>query len=247
MAQPFIAYCGQHECASGWLNRITAELAAAAGLRYEEFNRPEMFGSDLGTHIEANNLECISWTNTHYRMIQDLDFRAFHVVRDPRDLFVSAYFSHRNSHPTDDWPKLVPFREKLLAVSKEEGLILELDFLSRVFDRFRAMDLNDPRILQLTLERISPNDLAELERAYEFIGLFDRGLKPRHCRRVMKANSFEKRSRGRKKGVEDQQSHYRKGVAGDWQNHFTEEIRTVFKERCNDILIQYGYEADENW
>ena len=42
-------------------------------------------------------------------------------------------------------------------------------------------------------------------------------------------------------------STFRKGVIGDWKNHFTEEHKQAFKEMCGRELIDLGYEKDLNW
>jgi len=40
---------------------------------------------------------------------------------------------------------------------------------------------------------------------------------------------------------------FRKGVSGDWKNHFDYEIKEVFKEKAGDLLIELGYEKDLDW
>lgn len=40
---------------------------------------------------------------------------------------------------------------------------------------------------------------------------------------------------------------YRKGVTGDWRNHFSPEHIDAFKEVAGDLLIQLGYEQDLRW
>lgn len=52
---------------------------------------------------------------------------------------------------------------------------------------------------------------------------------------------------GRESGQEDRKRFYRKGVAGDWKNHFTEEDKQVFKDNAGDMLIKLGYERDLSW
>lgn len=59
--------------------------------------------------------------------------------------------------------------------------------------------------------------------------------------------SFEKSSGNRPRGEEDPSSFYRKGIAGDWKNYFTERDKQIFKEEAGDLLIQLGYEKDYNW
>jgi hypothetical protein len=48
-------------------------------------------------------------------------------------------------------------------------------------------------------------------------------------------------------GDQDVQSHYRKGLSGDWVNHFTPAHVQYFKEHYNDVLFGLGYERDPNW
>jgi hypothetical protein len=55
------------------------------------------------------------------------------------------------------------------------------------------------------------------------------------------ANRFEAKTKGRRAGTEDTASHYRKGVAGDWVNHFTPEVAAAFEERFGDLPQKLGY------
>jgi hypothetical protein len=52
---------------------------------------------------------------------------------------------------------------------------------------------------------------------------------------------------GREAGQEDRSSFIRKGVAGDWKNHFTREAAQVFDELAGEALIRAGYEPDRSW
>ena len=52
---------------------------------------------------------------------------------------------------------------------------------------------------------------------------------------------------GRQPGQEDRKRFYRKGVAGDWRNHFSDEHKAVFKQLAGDTLIALGYEKDLTW
>ena len=66
-------------------------------------------------------------------------------------------------------------------------------------------------------------------------------------KRCVEMSSFERWSEGRERGREDSFSFYRKGVAGDWSNVFTERDREVFKQAAGDLLIRLGYEEDHDW
>jgi hypothetical protein len=47
--------------------------------------------------------------------------------------------------------------------------------------------------------------------------------------------------------VEGRLSACRKGIVGDWKNHFTPAVVNKFKSLTGDGLIQLGYERDMNW
>lgn len=52
---------------------------------------------------------------------------------------------------------------------------------------------------------------------------------------------------GRERGQEDRKRFYRKGVAGDWKNHFSADDKAVFKEIGGDMLVRLGYEQNLDW
>jgi hypothetical protein len=57
---------------------------------------------------------------------------------------------------------------------------------------------------------------------------------------------FERQT-GRPSGREDRTSFARKGIAGDWRNHFSADARAVFHRHAGDLLLELGYEADHSW
>ncbi|MBN1264746.1 MAG: sulfotransferase domain-containing protein [Anaerolineales bacterium] len=40
---------------------------------------------------------------------------------------------------------------------------------------------------------------------------------------------------------------YREGKTGGWRNHFTEEHKNLFKEKAGALLVELGYETDQDW
>lgn len=42
-------------------------------------------------------------------------------------------------------------------------------------------------------------------------------------------------------------STFRKGLIGDWKNHFTPEHVDAFKQEAGDWLVKMGYEEDDHW
>ena len=46
---------------------------------------------------------------------------------------------------------------------------------------------------------------------------------------------------GRAAGEENAKSYLRKGVAGDWRNHFSDEAEAVFERHAGEALRRLGY------
>ena len=40
---------------------------------------------------------------------------------------------------------------------------------------------------------------------------------------------------------------FRSGKTGEWQKHFTEEHKRIFKDVAGDLLVKLGYEKDNDW
>ena len=52
---------------------------------------------------------------------------------------------------------------------------------------------------------------------------------------------------GRDRGQEDRKRFYRKGIVGDWRNHFSTDEAGIFREVAGDMLVRLGYETDLGW
>ena len=214
----------------------------------------------------------------------DRDFRGFHVIRDPRDVVVSAYHSHRASHPaTDEWRELNEIRERLNGMTLEAGLLWELEFLAPVFRQMQTWNYSSPHIREFRMEELIANPFKLALESFEFLGLLDdepagglrrltfaalsllnkptrpwgaagrRGpvrfakITAERLLGIVHAHDFKRLSDGRRQGEEDVTSHYRKGIAGDWQRAFTPPVKERFKELYGPLLDQLGYAARSDW
>jgi hypothetical protein len=276
-AAPLLAYFGHHKCASTWLNDIARELCASAGIEFANVHSTRQFEGDLQSFVLRKQLDFLAYSNANHKYVSALDdFRGFHVIRDPRDIVASSYFSHLHSHPTSEWPELEEHRRNLQAVDKERGLFVVIDFLEDVFQDIATWDYTDPRVLELKMEDVVQAPGKLLTNVFVFLGLVDdsrtgmRGevvavlsslkrrrpslvpfrltpLPPSVVNGILGRNTFAVKANGRAVGIEDVGSHYRKGVPGDWVNHFGPGHKEYFKARYGDLLISLGYEDDLDW
>jgi hypothetical protein len=72
-------------------------------------------------------------------------------------------------------------------------------------------------------------------------------LNPALVEQVVNRHSFAKLSGGRVPGQQDNHSHYRRGMPGDWLNYFTPRLAARFEYLYNDVLLLGGYAAEAGW
>lgn len=85
------------------------------------------------------------------------------------------------------------------------------------------------------------------ERMTEVATRFGLDPEPALLEKIIEANSFQKRSAGRADEQQQGRSFFRKGVAGDWDNHLTGELKERYKAALGTFLVEFGYEKDESW
>lgn len=169
--------------------------------------------------------------------------RKFVVIRDLRDVLVSWYFSLRYSHGRNE--AVERHRSVLEGLPREEGLLYLLEH--RDFGPLVAIPQTwvdaGADVLVIRYEALIAETLAHMRRILEHCGLeASDGTLERTVRRW----SFQART-GRAPGQEDPHSHYRKGIAGDWQNYFTPRLRESFKARYGAVLERLGYARAADW
>jgi hypothetical protein len=171
--RPLLAFFGHHKCASTWTHSIVDWVCADAGWKLAYLYDEKPFGDDLAGYVARENIDFVSYVNANAKFVNLRDFRGFHLVRDPRDLVVSAYFSHRNSHPTQDWPELPAHRERLLQVSKEEGIFLEMEFNRPVLEEMAAWNYLQDNVLELRQEEFTADPYRGFLQVFGFLGVLD--------------------------------------------------------------------------
>lgn len=290
--QKILAFFGHHKCASTFMLSFINGVCDLAGLKHAHYHSPKMWGYEsdfnLDKAVDQNKLQFVSYTGADLKFVGDVDrFRGVHIVRDPRDIAISSYFSHRNSHSTKGWPELAEFRKDLIRLPKDEGILENFKFTAKLpvdgwttnlFDTMMEWNYNLENIMEIRFEDLVQEPYQTILEMFEFLGLvesseiYPSGLSSlwRYSIRkylsrqinwlqpisslpawvfllIVYNNRFTKLAGGRKKGNEDKTSHYRKGVPGDWKNHFNERHRQYFKEHYNDLLVKLGYESGTDW
>jgi hypothetical protein len=127
--------------------------------------------------VKRENVEFLAYTNAEIEEMRRLPPRpGVHVVRDPRDVLVSGYFSHKNSHPTERWPELEEHRKTLLTLPKEKGLLKEIEFSRPFLEAMRSWDYDQDHILELKMEVLTRNPDRQFRRLLDHLGIYKRQI-----------------------------------------------------------------------
>lgn len=173
---PLRMFFGHHKCATGWIDNILMEICFHMGINFHMAHLPSHFQpyGGLSGLVNKRKVDFLAYTNADADLLGDLQFfRGFHVVRDPRDILVSAYFSHLHSHSTKGWEILEGHRQKLQSSSKEEGLFAEMEFSEPGFNELFKWDYNQPNVLELRMEELTAYPLEIFMRIARFLEILD--------------------------------------------------------------------------
>lgn len=234
-----------HKCGSTWLRRVLHAYAEKTDMTYQVF--PEASNAKFDQKLTGSSEYkfCI-YKGGAARYLSRLaeNERGIHLLRDPRDAFVSQFWSWRNSH-NNNTQRLLETREKLQELSVEEGLSYFLENIPLVLvSQLEGWDLSTTnQIYALRYENLRESFSDEIGKALSFCGLTpNMDL----IASIEKETSFQTITK-RKAGDEDVNSHLRKGIVGDWCNYLNGTLKQAFKNKYGDAVIQLGYESSNEW
>jgi hypothetical protein len=225
-------YVGHHKCASGYICNVLETVAETAGISVSprmSKREPEEYATIARDH---QLLLLDNWFGGRIDLAA-FPHRGFHVVRDPRDIAISQYYSHRDSHPPGPW--LTEERTALRRLPEREGIAAVMNgrLLTAVLEEMAAWDYGRPDMLETSFERLTTSPRAEWERIFAFLGLdrLDDALTA-----VLAGNRFERLR-------ELQPGHYRDGRTEQWRA-LPEELLGPFMERWGPLVERLGYPLD---
>jgi Sulfotransferase domain len=184
------------------------------------------------------------------------DSQVIHVIRDGRDVAVSA-MHHLWNHPLDlgGGLDLTPdesrireryradprrFLEAGKSIFTERRIVALANAWQSNVSRTIAngRELLGDRYTEVRFERLVGEPIAETQRLLTAIGA---DARPNLVARCVERATFERFSGGRPVGTEDSTAFTRKGIVGDWMAVFTERDRRLFEEEAGELLAELGY------
>jgi len=165
------------------------------------------------------------------------------VYRDPRDVIVSHVFYATDMHKGHGMhsyytEKLQTMEERInAAIQGVEEPRSKLTSIQAKYENYLGW-LEESNVLSMRFEDLILDRETALGQILDYLGT--RGFSPIVDRRQA-LNILEESIAPRRSGT------FRKGQPGNWQEHFTEANKAVFKEQAGDLLITLGYEKSASW
>jgi sulfotransferase family protein len=169
-------YFGHHKCGSTWIIDVLLKVTGYLGMR--DYYLQNKFSADyyenVFDRIRSNKIGLLISQSSSMRKTSFLsDFKGFHVVRDPRDICISGYYSHLSTHSVENWSELKELRNKLKKASFDEGLFIEMDFLKEFFDDMHEWDYNQSNILEIKFEKLIDDPVSGFINIFDYLGMLE--------------------------------------------------------------------------
>jgi hypothetical protein len=225
------------DCFPGFSKLLIPEASLRRGP--EAHNLPSDTFSRMRHMLVISKMH-LHWTKYNTDLLKDSGVPYIVQYRDFRDMYVSDYFYVKNT----PWHFFYP---TIINMTLEEYIhwCIEFhlpDYCIRVDSWCDHRDVNSSFVIRY--EDLIANALKCMKGIQK---LYELPATDEELANIVEKNSFASVAKGRTPGVENKQSHLRKGVAGDWKNHYTAQHKEAIKQIAGDWLIRHGYESDSNW
>lgn len=229
-----------HKSASTFFNWYLKELASETGHTYVDVNG--YFGtmgpkglivqnSSEFTHKVFKKTGFIYGPLRNYIPVPELkDYPVVLVLRDPRDVLTSQYFSIKNSHPMVT-PELIKRRKIAQQSTIDEHVLSQADRFVKTYTEYIDFVLGQPNVLFIKYEELITDFKTCLLKINTHCGF---ELNEEQLKKLDKSEKFKKKA-------EDQHTHIRKISSGDYKEKLKPETIEILNKKFDAILKRLEY------
>lgn len=172
----------------------------------------------------------------HLPLIKEVfpEAKFIHLARDGRDVTVSAYFHMQRVMAQDGTINSLDTFDKLAA-----PLLLKWYHYCQPCMDYSERD-SPSDMLTVRYEDLKASPQHVLQSVFSFLLGDAASVTNESVERCIAENQFSHKA-GRNEGIESSSSFLRKGIVGDWKNHFTDGILTDCDPKVMHLLHRLGY------
>ena len=186
------------------------------------------------------------WRKEYASYFKENSFKTILLIRDPRDIVVSEayYVISRKSHRLYEYFSSLGginncIAECIRGVNSSEYPKKVMVSIRERFSNFTPW-IKEPNNLLIRFEDLigesgGGSRLKQIEQIRRIARHIDFDISKKQVENIM-CNMKSKRT-----------STFRKGVIGDWKCYFDKNLKNLFKDVAGPLLIDNGYEKDNNW
>ena len=256
-----LVHFGYHKALTQFFKQIFTLLTEQLGWYYRHHNSNlQAFYTDVLERDEKRLVGVDHWLIDFDRLP---NFLGSHVIRDPRDLLISGYRYHlwcnekwacrpmdARLHKRLELESLglnknaqsKSYQQLLNSVDEHTGLMIELNWRRPHFQQMAEWNYQDPRILELRYEEVFGNESGEVMKLLLHYGLLEHEALP--IAKFADQISFLQLSKKKQTGENE---HASVGRIDRWKSELPSQLRQEFKNRHGELLVQLGYESNQNW
>jgi hypothetical protein len=237
-----------HKTGSVWMASTFKKICAALNIRFIHMKRERTRRASAKPPVVF--FDGHSAFVRRARWMLDLpELRIFHLIRDPRDVVISAM----NYHLVSDEPWLHKPQDRYhgktyhqmingLPDDRQRYLFEMENSASRVINDMRTWNYENPSSFECKYEDlIGDTEMLLFGQAADHLGFSPEEVV--ECRRrFWQASIFGGKS-PRKESIK----HVRSGRAGQWSKVFDRDLANAFVAKFGDVLVTLGYEPDNSW
>ena len=230
-----------NKCDSQWIKNVFWRLDVQNQFLFMGSKEPEkktrVLRNEIGT--DARFPAVGMWENIN---VEDKKFKSLFppvsktvtIIRDPRDILISGYYSHKKSHPVIEglWKDLPVQRSVLLKLNKEEGLLSTIDFLAYQFNNLKH--LYKSKVTFFLFEDIVDNPYKLVKNILNVWG-----MKATNIKQVVDKFTLENLKSGKIKTPPFNSDHYRSGRPGEWKDVLSEKVLNKFNKKYPNLIDEY--------
>ncbi|XP_023933670.1 sulfotransferase 1C2 [Lingula anatina] len=170
--------------------------------------------------------------------------KIIYTIRNPKDAFVSSYYHMKNNKGDlydGTW-------NGYFDLTMDENTCLYGSWFDHVADWMEVLE-NNPNALVVKYEDMKRDLKKEVRRIAEFLGYPKSEEVYENVTTKCSFGHMKKAKKEPKSFWKPGGSMYRKGIVGDWKNHFTvaqnEKFNTIFNEKQNKLRVSVDFDIKE--